>query len=107
MNTSRKTAIFVGILILLAYSLLGSAILESKIIGMFLEVISGLAVIAIAVLMFPLFKPYNEKVSLLYIAFRGIEGGLMIIAGVLLLSDSTLLLSYSKTHVQIFYGKLR
>jgi hypothetical protein len=92
MNTSRKTAIAVGVLILLAYSLLGSAILESKIIGMFLEAISGLAVIAIAVLMFPLFKPYNEKASLLYIALRGIEGGLMIIAGVLLLSDSNLLL---------------
>jgi hypothetical protein len=92
MNTSRKTAIAVGVLILLAYSTLGSAILESKIIGMFLEAISGLAVISIAVLMFPLFKPYNEKVSLLYIVLRSIEGGLMIITGVLLLSDSTLLL---------------
>ena len=91
MNTGRKTAIAVGVLILLAYSTIGSGISESKIINMFLEAISGLAVIAIAVLMFPLFKPYNEKVSLLYIVLRGIEGGCMIITGVLLLSDSTLL----------------
>jgi len=92
MNTHRKTAIIVGVLILLAYSSLGSAILESKIIGMFLEAISGLAVITIAVLMFPLFKPYNERASFWYIVIRSIEGGLMIIAGILLLSHSTLLL---------------
>jgi len=92
MNSNRRTAIIVGVLILLAYSSLGSAILESKIIGMFLEAISGLAVITIAVLMFPLFKPYNERASFWYIVIRSIEGGLMIIAGILLLSHSTLLL---------------
>ena len=92
MNTHRRTAIIVGVLILVAYSLLGSGNPDAKIMGMFLEVISGLAVIIIAVLMFPLFKPYNEKVSLGYIVFRGIEGGLMIIAGILFLSHSTSLL---------------
>ena len=56
MNTHRKTAIIVGVLILLAYSLLGSDNPDAKILGMFLEAISGLAVIAIAVLMFPLFS---------------------------------------------------
>lgn len=56
-NSHRKTAIIVGVLILLAYSLLGSDNPDAKVLGMFLEVISGLAVIAIAILMFPLFKP--------------------------------------------------
>jgi uncharacterized Tic20 family protein len=63
MNTNRKTAIIVGVLILVAYSLLGSGNPEAKILGMFLEVISGLAVITIAVLMFLLFKPYNKRAS--------------------------------------------
>jgi hypothetical protein len=92
MNSNRKTAIIVGVLILLAYSLLGSGNPDAKILGMFLEVISGLAVIVIAVLMFSLFRPYNKKVSFWYIVFRSIEGGLMIIAGILFLSHSTLLL---------------
>jgi hypothetical protein len=59
---------------------------------MFLEAISGLAVIGIAILMFPLFRPYNKEVSFWYLVFRGIEGGLMIIAGILFLSYSPLLL---------------
>ena len=92
MNTNRKTAIIVGVLILLAYSLLGSDIPNAKVLGMFLEVISGLAVIAIAILMYPLFRPYNKTVSIWYLVFRGIEGGLMIIAGILFLSHSALLL---------------
>ena len=76
MNTHRKTAIIVGVLILVAYSVLGSGNPEAKILGMVLEVISGLAVITIAVLMFPLFKPYNKNASYLYLVFRSIEGGL-------------------------------
>jgi hypothetical protein len=92
MNSHRKTAIIVGVLILVAYSLLGSDNPDAKILGMFLEVISGLAVIVIAILMFPLFRPYNKKASFWYIVFRGIEGGLMIIAGILFLSHSPLLL---------------
>ena len=67
MDTNRKTAIIVGVLILLAYSLLGSDSPDAKVLGMFLEVISGLAVIGIAVLMYPLFKPYNKKASFWYI----------------------------------------
>jgi hypothetical protein len=92
MNTHRRNAILVGVLILLAYSVLGSGNPEAKILGMLLEVISGVAVIAIAVIMFPLFKPHNERASLWYLVGRVLEGGLMIIAGVLFLSHSTLLL---------------
>lgn len=92
MNSNRKTAIIVGVLILLAYSLLGSDNPDAKVLGMFLEVISGLAVIGIAVLMYPLFKPYNKQASFWYIVFRDIEGGLMIVAGILFLSHSALLL---------------
>ena len=92
MNSNRKTAIIVGALILVAYGVLASSITDSKITVLFFEVISGIAVIGIAVLMFPLFKRYNEKLSIWYIVFRSIEGGLMIIAGILFLSNSTSLL---------------
>ncbi len=92
MDSYRKTAIIVGALILIAYGVLASSITESKIIVMLFEVISGIAVILIAVLMFPLFKPYNEKASFWYIVFRSIEGGLMIIAGILFLPHNNLLL---------------
>ena len=92
MNANRKTAMIVGVLILVAYSVLGSGNPEAKILGMFLEAISGLAVIAIAVLMFPLFKPYNKRASFWYIVSRSIEGGLLVVTGVLFLSHNPLLL---------------
>jgi len=99
MNTKRKTAIIVGVLILLAYSLLGICNPEAKVLGMLLEAISGLAVITIAVLMFPLFKPYNKKTSFWYLVFRSIEGGFLVVTGILFLSHNTLLLEiYNGIH---------
>ena len=92
MNTHRKTAVIVGVLMLVAYSVIGGGNPEAKILGMFLEVISGLAVITIAVLMFQIFKPYNKKVSFWYIVLRSIEGGLLVVTGILFLSHNTLLL---------------
>jgi hypothetical protein len=92
MNTYKKTAIIVGALILIAYAVMASEVLESLIIVVLLEVISGVAVIAIAVLMYPILKPYNEKVTLWYAIFKVIEGVLIVIAGILLLSPDPLLL---------------
>lgn len=92
MDSNRKNAIIVGALILFAYAVLASSVIESKIIVMLSEALSGVAVIAISVIMFAYFKPYSKQASLWYIVFRSIEGGLMIIAGILFLSHSTLLL---------------
>ncbi|WP_440952017.1 DUF4386 domain-containing protein [Methanococcoides sp. FTZ1] len=92
MDSNRKNAIIVGLLILFAYAVLASSVVESKIIVMLSEALSGLAVIAISVIMYPLFKPYSKQASLWYIVFRGIEGGLMVIAGILFLSHSASLL---------------
>lgn len=92
MKSNRKIAIIVGILILVAYGVLASSVIESKTIVMLFEVISGIAVVGIAVLMFPFFKPFNEKLTLSYLIFKTIEGALMIIAGILFLSISTSLL---------------
>ena len=86
-----------GVLILVAYSVIGSGNPETKTLGMVLEVISGLAVITIAVLMFPLLKPYNKNLSFWYIVSRIIEGGLLVVTGFLFLSHNTSLLN-------IYYG---
>jgi len=93
MDSNRKNAIKVGVLILLAYSMLGGGNPDAKILGMFLEAISGAAVIGISIIMFPLFKPYNKKISRWYIVTKVIEGSLMIITGVLFLSNNTQLLA--------------
>ena len=82
----RKTAMIVGALILIAYGVLASSIIESKMIVMLFEAISGVAVIGIAVLMFPFFKPYNKRLSLRYLVLKTVEGALMIIAGIMFLS---------------------
>jgi len=91
-TSQRKSAIIVGALILIAYDVLISGTLELKIIVMLLELISGVAVIAIAVIMFPILKPYNERLTVGYVVFKFIEGFLMIIAGIIFLSHSTSLL---------------
>ena len=92
MNTNKKTARIVGVLILVAYSIVGTNNPDAKILGMFLEIISGLAVIGIAVLMFPFLKPYDNKTSLWYLALKGVEGILMVIAGVIFLIHTPSLL---------------
>lgn len=106
MNKNRKTAITVGLLILIAYCVLASTITESKILVMFFEVISGIAVIGISVLMFPIFKHYNNRVTFSYLILKIIEGSLMIIAGILFLSSSDVLLgarvSIYVSHTYIF-----
>lgn len=105
-NTHRKTAVIVGVLMLVAYSVIGSGNPEAKVLGMLLEVISGFAVIAIAVLMFPILKPYNKKASFWYIFLRIIEGGLLVVTGILFLSNNTSLLEIydgiHATHGYIF-----
>ncbi len=92
MNTNRRNAIIVGILILYAYAVLASSVLESKVIVMILEVLSGVAVIGIAAIMFPLFKSYNKKVSFGYLALRFIEGIIMVVGGILFLINTPTLL---------------
>ena len=89
----RRSAIVVGVLILLAYSMLGSGNSEAKTMGMALEVISGAAVIGISLIMYPLFKPVNEQISRGYILLRVIEGSFMIITGGLFLSNNPQLLA--------------
>ncbi|WP_105615455.1 DUF4386 domain-containing protein [Vallitalea okinawensis] len=106
MKKKRKTSIIVGVLILIAYCVLASTLIESKILVMLFEVISGIAVIGISVLMFPIFKPYNNRVTVSYLLLKIIEGSLMIIAGILFLASNDVLFgmrdSVYTSHTYIF-----
>jgi Domain of unknown function (DUF4386) len=89
MKSYRKTAVLVGILILAAYGVLASLFFESLTIIVLFESVSGAVVIIIAILMFPILKPWNKKITIGYFVAKVVEGGLMIIAGFLLLSNNT------------------
>jgi hypothetical protein len=99
MNASRKTAIVVGALFLTAMvaSIMGGALIEplltapdglvslpanqtQLVSGVLLELINAVAVVGIAVVMFPVLKKRTEALALGYVAIRVIEA-LMQIAG--------------------------
>jgi len=86
--SDKTRAILVGIFILTAYSMLLGLATDSKLIVMSVDVISGLSVIAISILMFPLFKKINKPASIAYLISKFIEGGIMVIAGLLFLNNS-------------------
>lgn len=83
MKRERKVAVLVGFFILLAYIVLAYMFTDSKLIVVPSEIIAGLSVIGIAVLMFPLLKKYGKGLSLFYLSLKGVEGMMMIVAGIL------------------------
>ena len=103
MNHNRKVSVIVGILILTAYSILGTNNPDAKIQGMFFETISGFAVIGIAILMFPFLKPFGKKTSLWYLVLKGLEGILMIVSGVLFFIHTSSLLQL-RNQIYLVHG---
>ncbi len=85
--SDKKRAVYIGIMILLAYGVLVSGMTQAKVPVLIADMISGLSVIGIAVLMYPLFKPFNKIASGIYLGLRSIEGLLMIIAGFVFLTS--------------------
>ncbi len=90
-KSQHKSAVIVGVLILIGYGVLFSGGLDALLV-MLIELISGVAVIGIAVIMFPILKPYNKGLTLGYVVCKVVEGAILIIGGILLLSLSTTLL---------------
>lgn len=87
-NLTLKTrSIIVGVLILAAYGVMAGFITQNRFIVMITDVWSGLAVIGIAVLMFPVFRE-RKIAALSYLVFKYLEGGLMVIAGLIFLAPS-------------------
>lgn len=116
MNPNKRTATIVGTLFLIAMaaSLLGGGLLESilkapnylsnvsmnktqVIIGVSLELVNGIAVIGIAVMLFPILRQHNEGLALGYVGFRIIESILCIITAIVPLLLITLSKEYSET----------
>ncbi|TYQ18169.1 UNVERIFIED_CONTAM: uncharacterized protein DUF4386 [Acetivibrio alkalicellulosi] len=102
----RLRAILVGTLIIVAFSMLTYNITKHITIGVIADLISGLAVIGIAVLMFPLFNSAeNKRINYIYLYSKIIEGILMIIGGVLILSPTLVgfrSVIYENIHVYFF-----
>ena len=116
MNTNKKTAITVGVLFLTAIvtSLLGGGLLGSILnspdfitnissnkstifIGVSAEIINGIAVIGIAVMLFPILKQFKESSALGYVGFRILESFFCIISAIIPLSLITLSEEYLKS----------
>jgi len=98
MISNRKTAIIVGVLFLTATAtaMLGDSLIGSilnapdylmnvypnrtqVIIGVLIAFIDGLAVVGIAVLLFPILKKHNEPIALGYVGIRTAEFPLILI----------------------------
>ena len=65
-------------------------------IAVFLDVFCGAAIVAIAVMLFPILREFSERIALWYIGLRAIEFTTIIISGIFLLT----LLSVSQEYVQ-------
>ena len=108
---AKRKAGIVGILIVVAYSMLTYDITKNIPLGVFADLISGLAVIGIALLMYPIFNTAKNKVlNVSYLFCKIVEGILMIIGGLLILSpslESTRAFIYQNIHIYFFtFGAL-
>ncbi|MCD6090231.1 MAG: DUF4386 domain-containing protein [Bacteroidales bacterium] len=104
--SNRRRASLVGVLILLAYSMLTYTITNNIALGVITDIISGLAVIGIPLLLFPIFNTdENKRLNTAYRGSRFIEGILMIIGGVIILDpslESYREIIYSDIHIYFF-----
>ena len=100
------TSLIVGILILVAYSMLVYDITKNMTLGIITDVVSGLAVISIALLMFPIFNTAQNKImNYSYLVCKSIEGILMIIGGIFILnpvSEGYRAIIYKNIHIYFF-----
>lgn len=111
----RTRAAIVGILLLLAYSMLAYDFTGNTLLGSVFDIVSGLSVIGIASLLFPLFRPDrsgaanrstgNTVLNVTYLICKIVEGTLMVIAGIFLLQPSTVdyrNMTYNNFHIYFF-----
>ena len=87
--TTKRRAVAVGVLILSAYSMLTYTVTNSITLGVMTDMISGLSVIGIPFLLFPIFRSTRTPFVLFgYLLARGVEGLLMLIGGILIVYPS-------------------
>jgi|SRR3990172_3927707 len=114
MNTYRKTAIRVAVLFLIAliFNIIASSIYQPVLnapdylikvypnktlvtMGILLDFICAPAMILIPIMLFPLFKMFDEKIALGYVVFRLLEGVLHIVLAI----NSLSLISLSQDYI--------
>ncbi|NOU98857.1 DUF4386 domain-containing protein [Paenibacillus planticolens] len=114
MNANLKSARMAGVLFLVATVtyMLGKGLMDSilnepnyllhvypnrtqMITGVLLELVNSVAVVGIAVFLFPILKKYNEKIALGYVAFRVIEAVILIIGAI----SPLLLIQFSQAYI--------
>jgi len=101
----KKRSTLVGIFILTAYGVLVSAMTETRALVMIFDVLSGLSVMGIALLLYPLFRKYFPSTSATYLFLKIVEGGLMVFGGIAFLLGSTLSFRsflYESIHLWVF-----
>ena len=115
MNTYRKTGIIVGVLFLTATVMgmlgdsLGGSILNAPdylmnvypnrtqvVIAVLISFILGLAVVGIAVLLFPILKKHNEPLALGYVSIRTAEFAILLVWSI----SPLLLITLSQGYIQ-------
>ncbi len=116
MNSYRKSAVIAGSLFLTAMvaSLLGGGLLESILTspdyltniseststmftGIFFEFVNAVAVVGIAVTLFPVLKKHSESIAIGYVGFRVIESIFCIVSAIVPLILISLSNEYLKT----------
>ncbi|HGG65691.1 MAG TPA: DUF4386 family protein [Rhodobacteraceae bacterium] len=85
--TNKQRAVSVGTLILLAYTMLTYTITGNKPLGVATDILSGLSVIGIPLLMWPIFRAH-KALNMAYMAARFGEGVLMVAGGLFILSPA-------------------
>jgi hypothetical protein len=87
--SNKKRAFIIGVLILAAYSMLSYSITKNILLGVITDIVSGLAVIWISLLIYPVFNSKNNKLfNYAYVISGFIEGILMIIGGLFILDPA-------------------
>lgn len=125
MNTNRKVAVFVGVFFLLGYVgvFAGGAIYgpvldvpdylagiypnrSQLILGMLIELVNDVAVIGIAVLLYPILKQFSESLAVGYLSFRLVEAVTLVVSKISVLSLIPLSQAYSTTASPAIYEAL-
>ena len=81
----KKRSFWIGVFILTAYGVLVSGLTDSAPAIMLADVISGLSVLGIAFLVFPLLRGEPRGLTWSYLALRTAEGMLMVAGGIIVL----------------------
>lgn len=79
--SDRDRARLAGLFILTAYLMLLSALVDAGWFVMLVDAASGASVVAIAVLLYPVLRPWGPGMAVGYLGARIVEGSLMVLAG--------------------------